>query len=97
MPENDASFVSQYAKAKSKHARLVGQIARLVRREGLDYDGWRYVAKRVRQECDLRPSKKGRKLPGVLTAEEFRRFYKVVDQAEDWIDRLLAESGEVNS
>lgn len=83
MAEKDASFGTQSGKAKLKHARLVGQIARLVRREGLDYEGWRYVAKRVRQECELRPAKKGRKLPRVLTAEEFRRFYKVVDQAED--------------
>jgi integrase/recombinase XerD len=83
MAENQADFGTQSGKAKSKHARLVGQIARLVRREGLDYEGWRYVAKRVRQECDLRPAKKGLKLPRVLTAEEFRKFYKVVDQAED--------------
>lgn len=83
MAEKNASFASQSEKAKSKHARLVRQIARLVRREGLDYEGWRYVAKRVRQECDLRPAKKGRKLPRVLTAEEFRHFYKIVDQAED--------------
>jgi integrase/recombinase XerD len=83
MAEKDASFASQSGKAKSKHARLVRQIARLVRREGLDYEGWRYVAKRVRQECELRPTKKGRRLPRVLTADEFRRFYKIVDQAED--------------
>lgn len=83
MAENNASFGTQSGKTKSKHARLVGQIARLVRREGLDYEGWRYVAKRVRQECDLRPAKKGRKLPRILTAEEFRRFYKAVDKAED--------------
>jgi integrase len=83
MTENHADDVAQNETAKSAKARLVGQIARLVRREGLDYEGWRYVARRVRQECELRPAKKGRKLPRVLTAEEFRRFYKVVDQAED--------------
>ena len=37
MTENKADFGTQHAKAKSNHARLVGQIARLVRREGLDY------------------------------------------------------------
>jgi integrase len=31
----------------------------------------------------LRPARKGRKLPKVLTADEFRRFYAVVDRAED--------------
>lgn len=80
MPENAPDFVSQNEKAKSA---LVVQIARLVRKAGLDYDGWRYVAKRVREACDLTPAKKGRKLPRVLTAEEFRKFYAVVDRADD--------------
>jgi len=83
MTENPAECVSQSAKAKSRKARLVARIARLVKEEGLDYEDWRYVAKRVRRLCDLRPEKKGRRLPRVLTAEEFRRFYAVVDRAED--------------
>ena len=83
MPENPANGGSQNGKAKSRKARLVARIARLVRQEGLDYEGWRYVAKRVRQVCDLRPEKKGRRLPRVLTTEEFRRFYQIVDRAED--------------
>jgi integrase len=78
--ENTASFASQNGKAKSE---LVAQIARLVRKHGLDYEGWRYISKRVRQTCDLKPKKKGRKLPKVLTGDEFRRFYRIVDQAED--------------
>lgn len=82
-PVNPSDFGSQNGKAKSKKARLVARIARLVRQSGLDYQGWRYVAKKVRQVCDLRPGKKGRRLPKVLTADEFRRFYSVVDRAED--------------
>lgn len=81
--ENPTNDMTQNAKAKSRKARLVARIARLVRQEGLDYDGWRYVSKRVRKVCDLRPERKGRRLPRVLTAEEFRRFYAVVDRAED--------------
>ena len=77
---NTSNFGSQNGKAKSQ---VVAQVARIVRKAGLDYDGWRYVAKKVRQVCDLRPAKKGRKLPKVLTAEEFRRFYAIVDWAED--------------
>lgn len=83
MAENDTSFATQNEKAKSKHARLIDQIARLVRREGLDYAGWRYIAKQVRKLCELRPAKKGRRLPRVLNSDEFRQFYKIVDQAED--------------
>lgn len=70
------SFGTQNTKAK-----LIKRIARLVRQDGLDYEGWRYVVKKVRQLCKLRPRKTGRKLPRVLTEEEFRRFYAAVDKA----------------
>jgi integrase len=80
MNENEASFATQNEKAKSA---VVAQIARIVRKAGLDYEGWRYVAKQVRKECDLKPVKKGRKLPRILTTDHFRRFYEVVDQADD--------------
>ncbi len=80
MTENAASFATQSEKAKSA---VVAQIARIVRKAGLDYEGWRYVAKQVRKECDLKPAKKGRKLPRILTTDHFRRFYEVVDQADD--------------
>ncbi len=83
MPRNPLNGESQNGKAKSRKAQLVAQIARLVRKAGLDYDGWRYIAKRVRKVCDLRPAKKGRRLPRVLTTDEFRRFYQIVDRAED--------------
>ena len=77
---NPSDCVSQKQKAKSQ---MVARIARLVRAEGLDYEDWRYVSRRVRQKCDLHPAKKPVKLPRVLTADEFRKFYKVVDQADD--------------
>jgi len=80
MTENTASFATQNEKAKSE---IVSQVARIVRRAGLDYEGWRYVAKQVRKECDLRPAKKGRRLPRIMTTDHFRRFYEVVDQADD--------------
>jgi integrase len=80
MTENSPKGVSQNGKAKSE---IVAEIARIVRKHGLDYDEWRYISKRVRQKCELRPVKKGRKLPRILTADDFRRFYQVVDQADD--------------
>ena len=76
MLENLPNGGSQNGKAKSKKSQVVAQVARIVRKEGLDYDAWRYVAKKVRQVCDLRPEKKGRRLPRVLTTEEFRRFFR---------------------
>src|SRR6516165_11727896 len=79
--ENILNFETQTEIAKSTKAVLIRRIARLVRQEGLDYEGWRYVAKKVRQLCRLKPDRKGRKLPNVLTACEFRRFYQAVDKA----------------
>ncbi len=81
--ENPSDFISQKQKPKSEKARLVARIARLVRQAGLDYDGWRYITRRVRAKCALRPAKKPKKLPRVLTGDEFQRFYHVVDQADD--------------
>ena len=76
-PTND---MTQNASAKSPKAHLVARIARLVRQAGLDYDGWRYVAKRVRKVCDLKPEKTGSRLPRVLTTEEFHRLYALVQR-----------------
>lgn len=80
MTNNAASFAPQNEKAKSE---IVSQVARIVRKAGLDYEGWRYVAKQVRKECQLRPAKKGRRLPRILNADDFRRFYEAVDKADD--------------
>ena len=52
--------------------RLVAKLARFVRKAGLSYDDWRYVARRVRQKCDLHPAAKPKKLPRILTADQFR-------------------------
>ena len=41
------------------------------------------MTKKVREKCDLYPDKKPKRLPRVLTPDEFRRFYKAVDSAED--------------
>ncbi len=81
--ENGPKCASQNRKAKSLKAKLVARIAKLVRQTGLNYEGWRYVSRHVRRICDLRPAKKGRRLPKVLNSDEFRRFYTVVDRAED--------------
>ena len=80
MIENTADCGSQNGKAKSE---IVSAVARIVRKAGLDYEGWRYIAKQVRQACELRPAKKGRRLPRILTAADFRKFYEVVDRADD--------------
>ena len=37
----------------------------------------------MRRKCDLHPAAKPKKLPRVLTADQFRAFYRAVDQADD--------------
>jgi len=81
--QNPHKRASQNGKAKSVKSQLVVRIARLVRACGLNYDDWRYVVRRVRQKCQLTAPKKPKKLPRVLNPDEFRKFYKMVDQAED--------------
>ncbi len=83
MIENHANGAAQNDKAKSPKGGIVARIVRLVRQEGLDYAGWRYIAKQVRRLCQLKPATKGRKLPRILNADEFRKFYQAVDQADD--------------
>ena len=83
MTENQPYDGSQNGSAKCRKGKVVAQVARIVRRAGLDYDGWRYVAKKVRQACDLRPAAKPKRLPRILNADQFRAFYKAVDEADD--------------
>ena len=83
MVENPFNGGSQKPKAKSQKSRLVARIARLVKQTGLSYDDWRYVARQVRRKCDLHPAAKPKRLPRVLTADQFRAFYRAVDAAED--------------
>ena len=81
--DNPMHCESQNGKAKSNKSDLISRIARLVRQHGLSYEGWRYIARHVCRSCELRPERKGRRLPNVLTADEFRRFYQNVDRADD--------------
>ena len=73
--ENLQSFATQNTKSK-----LIRRIARLVRRMASTTKAGGTSRKKVRQLCQLRPGKKARKLPRVLTTDEFRRFYTVVDK-----------------
>jgi integrase/recombinase XerD len=79
-PENTSNGTTHNESAKSE---VIARIARIVRRAGLDYDGWRYVSKMVRKECSLTSRRKPKRLPKVLNSEDFRRFYEVVDRADD--------------
>jgi integrase/recombinase XerD len=79
-PENTPNGTTQNESAKSA---VIARISRIVRKAGLDYEGWRYVSKMVRKECSLTSKRKPKRLPKVLNSEDFRRFYEVVDRADD--------------
>ena len=79
-PENTTNGTTQNESAKST---VIARISRIVRKAGLDYEGWRYVSKMVRKECSLTSKRKPKRLPKVLNSEDFRRFYEVVDRADD--------------
>jgi integrase/recombinase XerD len=64
------------ADAKTK---LVSQIARLVRRSRLDYDGFQAVCKAVRKEAGLRRPPRSRRLPRLLPEASLRKLYEAVD------------------
>lgn len=80
---NPSDCASQRGKATSGKQLIVSQLVRIVRKAGFDYEDWRYVSKRVRQVCELAPAKRQKKLPRVMTADQFRHFYEIVDRADD--------------
>jgi integrase len=82
-PETPANRATQNGNTKLTKGQIAARISRLVRAAGLDYEAWRYVSRQVRRKCHLEPAKQPKKLPRVLNADEFRKFYKVVDQADD--------------
>ena len=90
--ENPSDCGSQKGKAKSpKRADRRPRWPDSSARKGLSYDDWRYVSRRVRQKCDLRPAAKPKRLPRVLTADQFRAFYKAVDAADDVQHALMLQ------
>ena len=77
--ENTPDCKTQNVKAKSE---IGARISRIVRRAGVEYDGWQHVTKRARNESDLKPARHGRQLPKVLTGDDFRRFFEILDRSE---------------
>lgn len=53
--ENGQKCATRNGKAKSNKRQIVSRVALLVRKAGLSYEDWRYVSRRVRQVCELRP------------------------------------------
>jgi hypothetical protein len=77
-------FGTQDDIAKSAKAVLIRRIARLVRQEGLDYEGWRYISKKVRMLWQLGEEAKWRPVR--------RNVHRGVGGGLVWHRGLLASS-----
>ena len=67
----------------------IKKIARIAREEGWDYEDFRYVYRRIREQLALRPAKKSKKLPRVLSEEDFKKFYREIEKADNLQHELM--------
>lgn len=74
-PENARHFTGP-----NPNAKLVREIARLVRRARLDYEGFRRVCALVRKEVGLRRPPRSRRLPHILPEASLKRFYEAIER-----------------
>jgi integrase len=84
--ENTESFVLHFRKAKEK---IIKKIAKIVREEGWSYEDLRYAYHRVRELLDLKPVKKPKKLPRILSEEDFKKFYREIEKADNLQHELM--------
>ena len=83
-PKNAADFANASGKAK-----LIRQIARLVRRARLDYEQFRSVCAAVRRELDMRRPARARVLPRILPDATLKKFFEAVDAADNLQHQIL--------
>jgi integrase/recombinase XerD len=87
---NALFFVAEDGKAKSQDlTAVVKKMERLVRHERLTYEQFAYVCKVVRGQLDLRPKKKRKKLPILLTDKELEGFFKAIDDCGNMVYQLM--------
>src|SRR5919198_1150911 len=84
--KNTEGFVTPFRSTKK---RAIKKIARIVKQEGWDYEDFRYVYRRVRKILDLQPSKKPKKLPRILSEEDFKRFYREIEKSDNLQHELM--------
>jgi integrase len=64
-------------------AKLIREIARLVRRARLDYEGFSHACAAVRKQLGLRRPGRSRRLPRILPESSLRRFYEAIQRGGD--------------
>ena len=84
--EDTDSFVTPLINTKEK---AIKKIIRIVRQEGWDYNDFRYAYRRVRETLDLKPTRRPKKLPRILSEEEFKKFYREIENAGNLQHELM--------
>jgi integrase/recombinase XerD len=74
---------------KREKEKAIEKIIRIARKEGWDYEDFSYVYRRVREKLGLKPGKKPKRLPRVLSEESFKRFYEEVEKADNLRHELM--------
>ncbi len=80
------SFVTRLQTTKEE---AIKKISRIVREEGWDYEDFRYAYRRIREQLALRPAKKSKKLPRVLSEKDFKKFYREIEKADNLQHELM--------
>lgn len=65
------------------------ELVNLIRRHRLTYDSLRIAAFQARRHLNLRPPKRGRQLPKLLTEPELRSYFDAVDAADNLQHAIL--------
>jgi integrase/recombinase XerD len=74
---------------RSTKEEAIKKIIKIVRKEGWDYEDLRYVYRRIREMLDLKPAKKPKKLPRILSEDDFKKFYREIEKADNLQHELM--------
>ena len=77
-----------FAAAKPK-TKLVGQLARLIRRHRLDYPQFERLCREARKQTGLQRPARRRRLPRLVPESTLRAFYEAVDRAGDLKHQIM--------
>lgn len=84
--EKQDSFTSVVVNTKEE---AIKKIAKIVKQEGWDYENFKYAYRRIREALDLKPDRKPRKLPRILSEEDFKKFYREIERTDNIQHELM--------
>jgi Site-specific recombinase XerD len=84
--EKQDSFTAIAGNTKEE---AIKKIAKIVKQEGWDYEDFKYAYRRIREALDLKPDKKPRKLPRILSEEDFKKFYREIERTDNIQHELM--------